>query len=71
LLHDDRADFAAQGIDLWTNCQWSKPDGRVRWRQGKEASDLNRKLRKSSASLDVAWCHPRGLRDLRSKMLAL
>jgi len=28
--------------------QWSKPDGRVRWRQGKEASDLNRKSRKSS-----------------------
>jgi hypothetical protein len=38
---------------------------------GKEASDLNRKSRKSSASLHVVWCHPRGLRDLRLKMLAL
>jgi hypothetical protein len=37
--------------------EWSKPDGRVRWRQGGEASDLNRKSRKSSASLDVE-CPP-------------
>jgi hypothetical protein len=27
--------------------------------------------RKSSASLDIAWCHSRGLRVLRLKMLAL
>ena len=45
--------------------------GRFRWLQGKEASDLNRISRKSCASLYVAWCDPRGLRDLRLKMLAL
>ena len=28
--------------------QWAKPDGRVRWRLGKEASDLNRKSREFS-----------------------
>ncbi len=55
----------AQPVKTTVTRGWrSKPDGRVRWGEGKEASDLNRKSRKSrksSASLDVAWCHPHDL----------
>ena len=42
--------FVNAGRPSRCSSYWSKPDGRVRWRQGWEASDLNRKSRKSRKS---------------------